>query len=271
MKSFHPIERLLRGLTDLFVFHPERGQRVLPSDLGIPYQHLWLTASDGVRTEAWWMPSSQSAGPLWPATILTFHGNAGTMADRLDWCREALARGASVLAVEYRGYGNSDGRPSEDGLRRDALVAFERARELAAEQAGPLLVHGRSLGGAVAIGLAAEVSPDGLVAESTFTSIAEMAVLTAIPFAARLATYRFESIVSLPQVAAPVFLVHGRTDELIPFAMGEALRDARQSAGVPVHFLEVTGGEHNGAWRFAGEEYWQQLAAWYGAEVFEIG
>jgi len=253
--------RFLESITNLFMFHPTRGQHTQPSQLGMDFSELRIVAEDGVRTQAWWLPSAVD-GAFSGCTVVTFHGNGGTMADRLDWLQLIVAEGASVLATEYRGYGDSEGTPSEQACRLDARAALGEARRLAGEAGGPLLLHGRSLGGAVAIALAAEESIDGLIAESTFTRVREMASRTGIPFAARLVAYEFDSLSCLQKVTAPVFLVHGTSDTLIPFSMGEALRDALRERDVPVTFLAVPGGEHNSTWQSAGERYWEELRRW---------
>lgn len=258
---------LLRAITNLFVFHPVRGQHTQPSQLDMEFSDLRIVAEDGVRTQAWWMPSSVSAAQFSGATVLTFHGNGGTMADRLDWCQQIVARGASVLAVEYRGYGESEGTPSEEACRADARAALAEARRLSADRPGPLLIHGRSLGGAIAIALAAESKHDGLIAESTFTRVGDMAALTGIPMARQLVAYQFDSVDYIGEVDAPVFLVHGTADTLVPYSMGESLRDARISLGRQVRFFPVEGGEHNSTWQDAGESYWQALSQWFSEDV----
>ncbi len=261
------LDFLLQSITNLFVFHPVRGQHTQPSQLGMEFSDLRIVAEDGVRTQGWWMPSSVLGAPFSGATVLTFHGNGGTMADRLDWCQQIVSRGASVLAVEYRGYGESEGRPSEEACGADARAALIEARRLSADLPGPLLIHGRSLGGAVAIALAAESEHQGLIAESTFTRVEDMAALTGIPLARRLVAYRFDSIDRIQEVAASVFLVHGTADALVPHSMGVALRDARLEVGRRVHFFEGEGGEHNSTWQAAGEAYWQALGQWFQEDV----
>jgi len=256
------IQPLLQAITNLFVFHPVRGQHTQPSQIGMEYSDLRILAEDGVRTQAWWMPSSVRNGAFSGCSVLTFHGNGGTMADRLDWCCRLVAEGASILAVEYRGYGESEGKPSEEACRLDARAALAELRRLSGARPGPLFVHGRSLGGAVAIALAAEAEIDGLIAESTFTRVGDMAARTGIPLARRLVAYRFDSLTSMDDVRAPVFLCHGTGDTLVPFAMGEALRDVLLERGAPVTFLGVEGGEHNSTWQSAGEHYWDMLRQW---------
>ena len=258
---------LLQAITDLFVFHPVRGQHTQPSQFGMEFSDLRIVAADGVSTQGWWMPSSVPSGQFSGATVLTFHGNGGTMADRLDWCQEMVSRGASILAVEYRGYGESEGRPSEESCRADARAALAEARRLSAGRPGPLLIHGRSLGGAVAVALAADSEHDGLIVESSFTRVGDMAALTRIPMARQLVAYRFDSVDYIGSVDAPVFLVHGTADTLVPYSMGEALRDARLALGQRVSFFPVEGGEHNSTWQDAGERYWQALSQWFSEEV----
>jgi len=251
----------LRWMTDAFLFHPEVGQARDPSALDIPFVEQRLVTEDGVRIQAWWMPRAATDGGL-GVTIVTFHGNGGTMSDRLEWCSLVHRMGASVLAVEYRGYGDSDGTPSEDGLALDARAGLLEARRLAGESGDKVVVHGRSLGGAVAIGLAGGQDVDGLIAESTFTSLPDMAARTAIPLARQMVAYDFESERRIAQVGAPVLLIHGDADEVVPYAMGERLREAAESAGLSVSFLSVSGGEHNSTWTQAGDAYVVLLRDW---------
>lgn len=243
---------LLRSVTDAFLFHPTRGQAATPADVGIPYDELWLTADDGVRTQAWWMP-----GPPGSICVLGFHGNAGTMADRLGHLKPLHALGVSVLAAEYRGYGDSEGRPSEEGLARDARAALEEARRRCAR----VVVHGRSLGGAVAIRLASELPVDGLIVESTFTTLQEMAARSSIPLATHLVAYEFPSVERIRSVTAPTLVVHGARDELIPLEMGQRLVEA---AGGPTSWLEVPGGTHSDTWLRGGDAYWGAVAGFLG-------
>lgn len=246
-----------RSITDSMLFHPERGQSRVPSAVGLGYSELALEADDGVTLQAWWIPYRGTA-PDRGITVVTFHGNAGTMADRLEHTRLLHDLGVSVLAVEYRGYGDSGGSPSEEGLASDARSALEEARRRTPE--GRVVVHGRSLGGAVAVRLASDRPVDGLLIESTFTSLPEMAAQTAIPLARRLVAYTFDSEDRMARVSAPVLVVHGVEDELIPLAMGERLRDA----AVDADWLAIPGGTHNDTWVRGGAAYWQAVATWLG-------
>jgi len=253
---------MFRSLTNAMLFYPTRGQDHTPAAVGLEYDELWITAEDGTRTQCWWMPYQGPPTRALGVTVLAFHGNAGTISHRLDFHRQLHDLGASVMAAEYRGYGDSEGRPSEEGLSMDAVAALAEARARAEAHGDAVIVHGRSLGGAVAIRLAADAQVDGLIAESTFTSLTEMAALSGIPLARHLVAYNFESVMHIGEVDTPVMLVHGDADELIPFSMGERLRDRARQAGLDVDWFPVAGGTHNDTWHRAGPGYWTHLRGW---------
>jgi len=248
---------LRKALTNALLFYPERGQSRTPADLGMPFEEVWLRAPDGVRTQAWWIPGGGEA-----PVVVMFHGNAGTMADRLENARFLRGLGVSLLLCEYRGYGDSQGRPSERGLRLDAERGVLEARRRAGS--GCVVVFGRSLGGAVAIDVASRTSTriDGLIVESTFTSLPDMArAITRIALAARVVAYRFDSASKIGRIAIPILLVHGDADELVPYRMGETLRDLARAAP-RVFFHRVAGGDHNSTWIVGGAAYeqaWREL------------
>jgi fermentation-respiration switch protein FrsA (DUF1100 family) len=222
------------------------------------YEELRLLSDDGISTQAWWIPYAGPPERALGVAVVTFHGNAGTMADRLEHTRLLHDLGASVLTAEYRGYGDSEGSPSEEGLAADARAALAALRERAGPRGERAIVHGRSLGGAVAVRLASDESVDGLIVESTFTSLPEMAASTAIPLARRLVAYRFDSEERLASITTPLLVVHGDRDEMIPLAMGRRLHAA---AGGPAELLVVAGGTHNDTWIRGGEAYWACLRA----------
>lgn len=248
---------MLEKITKAMLFYPERGQRARPTDLGMPFEEVWLTAADGVRTQAWFIPAVKSE---LGAVVLFFHGNAGTMSDRLPFVARLHAMGHDVLCAEYRGYGDSSGAPSETGLYEDAVVALAEARRRAGPRA--VVVFGRSLGGAVALYLASEAPAaeiSGVVVESTFTSLPEMAERTGIPFARQLVAYRFDSLARMAGVRAPLLVVHGDRDELVPWEMGKRLY-AAANAAADRQLYTVSGGTHNDTWVVGGDGYLSTVA-----------
>ncbi len=217
-----------------------------------------------MATQAWWIPYSGPPEESRGVAVVSFHGNAGTMADRLGHTRQLHDLGVSVLTAEYRGYGDSEGSPDEEGFAADARLALAALRERAAPRGERIVVHGRSLGGAVAIRLASEEPADGLLVESTFTSLRAMAGRSGIPLATHLVAYDFDSLARMASVRAPVLLVHGDADELIPHGMGLQLRDAALAVGGDAELLTVPGGGHNDTWNRGGEAYWNTLSRWLG-------
>jgi fermentation-respiration switch protein FrsA (DUF1100 family) len=213
----------------------------------VPIEDAWLTAEDGVRLHAWFVHGRRPQ-----VTILFFHGNAGNVADRRDWLVELAALPADVLAVDYRGYGRSEGAPSEPGLYRDAEAAWRwltTARRVPPER---VVLYGKSLGGGPAAELALRHPCRALILQSTFTSIPDMARAT-MPFVPRaIVRTRFDTVTKLGRITTPTLIVHSRDDDLIPFAMAERLHAA--SAGSPKRLVAFSGAGHNELIAMRGKE-----------------
>jgi fermentation-respiration switch protein FrsA (DUF1100 family) len=209
-----------------------------PEGIGLDYEYVWLDTSDCVRVHGWFVPGESSR------TVLYFHGNAGNISHRLHTLRQFHGLALSVFIIDYRGYGQSEGRPSEEGLYRDAEAAWQyltEARDIAAEE---IVVLGRSLGASVAAWLAAERSPGALVLDSAFTSVPDIGqdVYPWLPVRL-LSRFQHATRVYVTKANCPLLIVHSRDDEIIPFHHGEALYVAAKE---PKTFLELRGG-HNDA------------------------
>ncbi len=184
----------------------------------------------------------RAADPDAPA-ILYFHGNGESAAHNVDLADFFVSQGLSMFLAEYRGYGGQPGAPTEEGLLADARDAWNALDGLGVP-AGKRILLGRSLGAAVAAGLAADLGaepPALVVLVSPFTSISDMArpvVGWLTPLAVR---DRFDTAGRLPRIGAPLVIVHGTHDEVIPFAMGEALAHSRPGSG----FVAIPRGTHN--------------------------
>lgn len=215
---------------------PARAVAATPADIGLGYEALRIATADGETLDAWFVPAMPER-----AVLLFFHGNAGNISHRLDSLRIFHQLGLSVLIIDYRGYGRSTGRPSEQGTYADALAAWNYLVETRGVAPRRVVLFGRSLGGAVATWLAARHAPGGLIVESTFRSVPDMAaeIYWWLPVRA-LARIEYPVERLLGQVAAPVLVVHSREDEIIPFSHGKALH-----AAVPESELLVLQGDHN--------------------------
>ena len=184
-------------------------------------EDVYFEAADGVKTHGWFLERPKS-----DRVLVYFHGNAGSIADRYEWGCQLVQSGASVLMVEYRGYGRSEGRPGEAGFYEDAEAVWTWLLEKRGYLAHQIVLYGKSLGGAVAAELALRHPPGALILQSTFTSIPEMAKRV-VPFVPKfLIRTRFDTQMKVPNIACPILVIHSEADEIVPFAMGERLANA---------------------------------------------
>jgi uncharacterized protein len=218
-------------LLDGLIFFPDRHVPAPPAGV----EERWIATADGVRLHAWY-----AGVPGKTATLVWAHGNAGNIGMRADVLLALAARGLNVLAFDYRGYGRSEGRPSEAGVYLDAEAAYdsERARGVPAER---LIAFGESLGAAVAIHLAEHRPCAGVVLVSPFTRISDVARHHYGPLGL-LAGRRFDSLTRAPGLGVPVFVAHGDADEIVPIALGERLFAALRA---PKRFFRAVGAHHN--------------------------
>lgn len=222
------------------VFVPGRTIEVTPDEVGLAYEDLYLTSSRGEKINAWYFPGDSL--PATAKTVLFCHGNAGNMSDRLETAQFLLDLGLKVMFFDYRGYGLSDGQPTEENVYADALTAYQWLRDTKHVPPGDIFIFGRSLGGAVAIELALQTESAGLVVESAFSSAADMGKLL-YPFmpVKLLIRYRFDSKTRIGRVNCPVLINHSPDDALIPYEMGRTLFEL---APADKRFIDLTGG-HN--------------------------
>ncbi len=231
------------------IYFPSRELIGSPAMLGLSYRDVWFYAEDGVRLHAWYVP-----GRL-PTTLLWCHGNAGNISDRLDNIAEIHRRlGLGVFIFDYRGYGQSDGRPTEAGLYRDARAARDvLLREgVTAER---IVYFGRSLGAAVALDLAVAAPPPVVIIETPFLSVHAMANRT-LPGSGLLFKTRYDSLKKIGQVRSRLLILHGDADEVVPYEHGRRLFEA---APQPKAFYTIHGAHHNDTYIVGGDDYW---AAW---------
>lgn len=226
---------------------PSRELTADPRDIGLDYEEVHLQAADGVGLHGWYVPAGDARG-----TLLFFHGNAGNISHRLDSLRIFHRLGLNVLIFDYRGYGRSEGKPSEEGMQQDALAAWNHLVTVRGEAPERVVLFGRSLGAALAAWLAARERPGALILESAFVSVPELAgdLYWWLP-ARRLSRLRYDTRDYLAGVQCPVLVVHSPDDEIIPYRHGRALYEA---ARPPKAFLQLRG-DHNMGFLLSGAEY----------------
>lgn len=245
-----------RALIGSLVYFPSRKIAQTPSAVGLTFRELSFTTDDGIRLCGWWIPT-RDRDRL--GQILFCHGNAGNIGDRLLEAHILTRAGFDVLLFDYRGYGRSEGRPDESGTYIDARAA--RAALLAQPEADParVIYLGESLGGAVALHLALEHPPAGLILQSTFTSIRDMAHHHYPLIPPFLIPDWYPSLRSVARLRTPLLVLHGDRDDIVPLSHGRALYDG---APPPKHVHIFVGRGHNDLVAMSGTEYRSLIAQW---------
>jgi len=229
---------------------PGRTFTMTPGDVGMDYEDVFIESADRVTLHGWFIPGRSAR------VLLFFHGNAGNISHRLESIRQFRDLGLSVLIIDYRGYGQSNGRTTERGLYRDADAAWRYLIEDRGLVASDIVIFGRSLGASVASGLAAKQQPLALIVESSFTSIPDIAQELYPWLPARwLSRLKHATRDYIRDVRCPVLVVHSRDDEIIPFHHGESIF---LSANEPRTLLTIRGG-HNDAFLLDERAYTRGL------------
>lgn len=228
----------VRYLESVSIFYPSRRLAATPQDLGIPFEDVDIRTPDNVRLHGWLIkaPSAKS-------TLLFFHGNAGNIGDRLGKIDLFHRMGLNVLIIDYRGYGNSEGRPTEKGIYSDAAAAYDYLAGRGDLDGRKIIGYGASLGGAVAVDLAARRPVSCLIVDSGFSSAADMAGRI-YPFVPPfLLGTKMDSIGKIKGIAVPKLFLHGTADRTVPLELGRKLYDA---APAPKEFIGLSGGHNDG-------------------------
>ena len=248
------VARYTNVIDRYFIFFPERELFLSPSDRGLEYEDVLFETQDGIKLHGWLVPGTDEKTMVW------FHGNAGNVSHRVDNIHELHSRlGLSIFIFDYRGYGKSEGRPSEQGTYIDgeAALAYVASRGDVAGQR-PVL-FGRSMGCAIATEMATRQDVESLILESPLTSIQAMArrVYPFLPGIGLLARTRYDTLAKIKDVSAPVMVLHGDRDDTAPFDMGQEVFDA---ASAPKRFYAIEGASHNDTYVVGGDSYFEALA-----------
>ena len=241
---------MLTNLVERFIFFPDPELVGTPADVGLAYEEVFFPAADGTELHGWYVPGTRSETLLW------FHGNAGNISHRLDNLRLLHDRvGVNIFILDYRQYGRSKGKASEQGLYSDARGALKFLRSRKDVAADQIIYFGRSLGGAVAIDVAIAAPPLALVLESAFASLRAMAGTILPGSLSGVLPQSFDNIGKIAAVHCPILFIHGDRDDLVPYEQGRRLFAA---ASPPKSFYTVRGAGHNDTYVVGGETYFRR-------------
>ena len=244
-----------------FVYFPTRTLSADPSSIGLQFEDVRFETADGIQLSGWFIPCSGARG-----VILFCHGNAGNISHRLDSIMIFHRLGLDVFIFDYRGYDESEGKPTEHGTYQDAEAAWQYLIEERQINTSQIIVFGRSIGGALAAWLAQQHRPGGLILESTFTSLRDAAAtIYHFPPIRRFVRFEYNTAEHLARVDCPVLVVHSRDDEIMSFHHGQRLFELAME---PKMFLEITG-THNEGFIISGRHYEEGLDTFISAFISE--
>lgn len=240
-----------------YLFFPTSEITYTPGQAGLDYQEIFFLTEDGLQLHGWYVRGATDLTWLW------FHGNGGNISGRVDEVALIHQRlGVNQFIFDYRGYGKSEGRPTEQGTYRDARAALKYMRERPDVDANRIIYFGRSLGSAIAVELASSQPPLAMILVSPFASVGDMARLTIPSFLPvglavhRLVGNRYDSLATIGRVNRPLLILHGDQDGTVPVSQGRKLFEA---ATPPKQFQLLEGAGHNDTYSRGGAAYWDTL------------
>ena len=238
-------------MQDRLLYVPEREIRQTPKDIGLDYEDIYIMTKDKITVTGWYIPAENEEG-----VILFCHGNAGNISHRLESISIFNSLGLSVLIFDYRGYGRSEGKPSEKGTYLDVEAAWDHLVKTRKKSANKIILFGRSLGAAIAANIALKRKPAGLIIESSFLSVPEIGKKYYPWLPVRLLSkFDYSTISKIQSITCPKFIIHSPDDEIIPFEHGRTLF---KKAVHPKEFLQIKGG-HNEGFLISGALYREGL------------
>jgi pimeloyl-ACP methyl ester carboxylesterase len=234
-----------------FMFYPTRELARTPANIGLEYEDVLMKTDDNITIHGWYIPCKQAS-----QTVLFFHGNAGNLGDRIEMMLLLHQLNMNVLAIDYRGYGKSEGTPTEEGTYHDANCAWEYLISSRGAKPQDIFILGRSLGGGVATELARLTKPAGLILESTFTSMPAIAqdVYPMVP-ARWVVHQKFDSMSKVAEIHCPVLIIHSVDDEYITIHHGRDLYKAFAENNHPDYSMVEIEGSHGDGFMVSGALY----------------
>lgn len=245
--------RFIAAMLASLIFFPESEFFERPEAYGLPYDEVRVVTSDGVGLHGWYLPAEDAR-----ATILMLHGNAGNISHRLFKTAPLVKAGVSVLLIDYRGFGKSEGKIARgEDLVQDGRAALQwliKEKQVPAEQ---IVLFGESIGSGPVLLLANERSVGGVILEAPFTKLSELGKKH-YPFLPSFLVkeFEFDNRSVIKSLTAPLLIIHGTDDEICPFAMGQELFD---TAPEPKELYAIAGAHHNDVVEIARAEYFDRI------------
>ena len=230
---------LVRYLESVGVFFPSRGLGLNPSVMGLAFEDVYFKTRDHLTLNGWFLKNPHAS-----STIIFAHGNAGNISDRLSKIKFFYDLGLNVFIFDYRGYGKSEGKPSEAGIYLDAQGAYDYLQSQGRVDMENIILYGASIGGTVMIDLATRRNAALLVVESSITNAQDMAHIH-YPFVPSFfLSLKFDSMNKVKALSVPKLFIHSPQDEVVPYGIGQKLFEA---AAEPKEFLKIHGGHNDGS------------------------
>ncbi len=242
----------IRYIESKSIFFPMKKIEFTPDFVNLVYEDVYIKTQDNIKINGWFFPKDNAK-----YTILFCHGNAGNIGHRLEKIVMLLDMGVNVFIIDYRGYGNSKGKPSEKGIYLDTKAGYDYLVNTRKIQPEHIILYGESIGGAAVIDLASKTKVGALITEETFSSAVDMAKRIYPFLPSFLFSVRFDSLTKIKKVNAPKLIIHSINDEIVPFELGKKLYDAAKE---PKQFAEIIGG-HNTAFLDSKEKYAASIKA----------
>ncbi len=236
----------VRYLESTSIFHPSRDVRMAPAEFGLNFEDIYFKTPDGLKLHGWLLKQKGAQ-----STFLYLHGNAGNIGDRLEKVSLLMQSGVNVFLFDYRGYGLSQGRPSEAGLYADTLAAYDYLKSRSDIDPRRLMAYGASLGGVCAIDLATKRKLSAIVIDSSFPSAADMSKVFYPYLPTFFLSIKMDSISKVSSITIPKLFFHSPEDDVVPYALGKKLFAA---SGEPKTFVSTSGRHNDG--HIVSREVW---------------
>jgi uncharacterized protein len=228
----------IRFLENTFIFYPSRSMEITPHMIGLSYEDIFYKTQDNLLINGWLVKAPDAK-----FTVIFSHGNAGNISSRMEKIQLMHRVGVNVFIFDYRGYGRSQGRPSEKGIYLDAQAAYDYLIKRPDIDPEKIITFGESLGGAAAVDLATQRKVAGLIVDSSFTKAADMS-RKVFPFLPTfLLKTKMDSVTKIVKVSVPKLFLHSPDDEVVPYRLGRKLFEVAKE---PKMFVNISGGHNDG-------------------------